>query len=281
MSVKFQTWLVALVLLTVSSVALAQDKIPELPGPLQTLEAQGAQIRYLGRQYGMDGWITIQRGKEQFFYSTPDGQGVVMGLLFSNDGKLVTARQLSAMDGEDVELLSALSEDAGKPQSFSRRLQDARPDANTPSERLYADAENSNWVVLGNPQAPAIYMFVNPHCPHCHDFINALRGPYLNTGKMQVRMILVGDTDEAIARAAYLLAAPDAEDRWYKFLDGDLSALPAKKGINEQGIQMNISMMLSWKFQATPMTVYRSGSGEVKIVQGPAKDIHALYQDLL
>jgi hypothetical protein len=68
-----QTLITATVLATLgfgADIALAQSDapLPELPKPIENLVNEGAQIRYLGRDYGVDAWITIKNGKEQYFY---------------------------------------------------------------------------------------------------------------------------------------------------------------------------------------------------------------------
>ena len=68
----------------------AQDGVPELPAPVQTLVDEGAQVRFLGKDKGFNGWLTIKNGQEQYFYAKPDNSAFVMGLLF--DEKVIPNR---------------------------------------------------------------------------------------------------------------------------------------------------------------------------------------------
>jgi hypothetical protein len=78
--------------------AFAQEKVvPPLPAPLKTMVEEGAQIRYLGNDLGLDGWVTIKNAQEQYFYVTPDQQGLVMGVLFNSKGDTVTLRQINQL----------------------------------------------------------------------------------------------------------------------------------------------------------------------------------------
>ena len=95
-----------------------------------------------------------------------------------------------------------------------------------------------------------------------------LRSGYLDKGLVQVRLIPVGFREETLAQAAFLLASPDSKERWYKHLDGDETALPARAAVNTQGVQKNLSLMQAWKFSVTPMTIYRGKDGKVKIMAG-------------
>lgn len=257
--------------------ANAQDNLPDMPEPIRNLVAEGAQIRYLGRDYGFDSWITIKNGQEQYFYVLPDKSAFVMGLLFDPEGELITVDQVQRLRSKGDDVLDAL---ASEDLSLNTRDNEL-PELKSPSERLYYDIENSNWVPLGAPGAPVLYSFIDPQCGHCHAFINDLRkDEHLQAGDLQLRIIPVGFRDETIAQAAFLMATPDPQGRFIRHLDGDEEALPAKSGINDQGVQRNLAVMQSWKFDATPMLVYRAKDGSVKIVRGRPKDIPGLIADI-
>lgn len=265
----------------VSSKTSAQDKIPDLPEALQLLVERGAQARYLGNKHGLDGWITVFQGQEQYYYVTPNGEGFLMGLLFDKDGKMATVEQVRELQAQSDDVLDFLAVD--KPDE---KLTEAIRETNkafeykTPAERMFADVENSNWVAFGNKDAPIIYSFMDPQCPHCHAFMKDLKDDYIEKGLVQVRVIPVGFREETLAQAAFLLAAPDAKQRWYDHLDGNPSALPAKAGTNTQGIQKNLALMQAWKFNVTPMTIYRGKDGKVKLVRGRAGNMSDILADL-
>ncbi|MCB1532115.1 MAG: thioredoxin fold domain-containing protein [Alphaproteobacteria bacterium] len=259
----------------ISGPASAQDNLPAMPDPIKNLAEEGAQIRYLGRDYGFDSWITIKNGQEQYFYVLPDQSAFVMGVLFDNKGKLVTVDQVRRLRGSGDELLDELASD----ESASAAEPDF--DSLSPSERLFYDIENSNWIPLGQPGAPVIYSFIDPQCPHCHAFIDELRaGGYLDQGKIQVRMVPVGFKDETRAQAAYLMASPNPQERWMRHMDGDADALPAKSEISQQGVERNLAIMQSWKFNVTPMIIYRGKDGSVKLMRGKPKSIDNLIADI-
>lgn len=256
--------------------------IPEVPKVLQALAERGAQFRYLGNEHGMDGWIAIYQGQEQYYYITQDKKAFVTGLMFGEDGRPVTIEQVQTLQASGGEVLDMLTADP------SRAEETTAPDSilnaaqmKTPAERMFADVERSNWIGLGSGTAPLIYSFVDPNCPHCHDFINDIRKKeYLDKNVLQVRIIPVGFVEGSLAQAAFLLASPDAKDRYFQYLDGDKDALPAKSDISTQAVQKNMALMQAWKFNVTPLTVYRSKTGEIKIVRGRVKDLAAVIADL-
>lgn len=250
--------------------------VPSLPAPLQSMVDQGAQIKYLGNHGGLDGWIMIKNGREQFFYVLPGGQGFLLGVMFDNEGKIVTAEQVKELressEGGFLDLVES------NPQTPEVAAQE-RMEFKTPSEQLLYAVENSNWIGIGNENAPAIYSFIDPQCPHCHSFINDMR-PAISRGDVQIRAIPVGFREDTRAQAAFLLAMPDPAQRLFRHLDGDSNALPVLEEINQQGVQRNLSVMQTWKLNVTPLTVYRAASGQVKILQGRARDTAAILQDI-
>lgn len=252
--------------------------LPDLPPPIQNLVNEGAQIRFLGKSHGFDSWLTIKNGQEQYFYVLPDGSAFVMGVLFDRKGQLVTVDQVQKLRAQGDSLLDTLAEDTAAAEAKAAK---ATPEFKSPGERLYYELENSNWVTLGQAKAPVMYAFIDPQCPHCHDFIEDLRkADALQSGKVQLRMIPVGLRDETRAQAAFLLAAPNPEERWFKHMDGDTEALPARGDINDQGVQRNLALMQSWEFDVTPMVFYRAKDKSVKIVRGRPQDVAALLGDL-
>lgn len=259
-----------------SPFAQAQESVPEVPKPIQNLVNEGAQIRYLGDDYGAQAWLTIKNGQEQYFYVLPGGEAFLMGVLFNNKGEVVTVDQVRKLRAKGDTLLDTLAENA--PQETVAETSDAY-NFKSPSEQLFYDVSNSNWVPLGVAGAPVAYAFIDPLCPHCHEFIKDVRKD-IEAGKLQLRLIPVGFKDETRAQAAFLMATPNAQERWFKHMDGDKEALPAKTGINEQGVQRNLAIMQSWEFSATPMVIYRGKDETVKIIRGRPQDPKALISDI-
>ena len=263
-----------------STVAQAETPLPEMPQPIRNLAQEGAQVRYLGRDYGLDAWITIKNGQEQYFYVLPDQSAFVMGVLFNPKGEMITVKQVQKLRSKGDSLLDELADDQVG-MAPEAEPQEKKVEFSSPSERLFYSVENSNWVPIGQIGTPVVYAFIEPACPHCHEFIKELKTKgYLDQGKVQVRMIPVGFTDETRAQAAYLLATPNPQERWFRHIDGDPEALPAKQGISQQGVQRNMAIMQSWKFTATPMVIYRGKDGTVKLIQGRPQDIDAMIADI-
>lgn len=261
---------------------------PPLPEPLVKMRDEGAQMKYLGRDLGYDGWIAVQDGQEQYFYVTPDGSAFFLGVLFNKNGRAITFDQMQRLKGKKDPILDDLMNapsqktvDTTAPAT-PKTVQKTDPAQKGPSlsEQLFSDANNARWFVMGNKTAPVIYMFIDPRCPHCKEFLKDLK-PFVDGGKLQIRAIPVGAlTPESRPMAAFLLNAKDAPDRLFRLANGDDKAVPMDQPGSTKEVDANLDVMLKWKFSATPITVYRSKDGSVKLVQGRADNAKALLADL-
>lgn len=266
----------------------AQTTPPPLPDTLQTLATQGAQMRYLGREKGLDGWLVIQGGQEQFFYVTPDREAILMGVLFDKAGKMITVRQVQNLQqGNDPTLESLMSTPEAELNTdhlaeLQKELQAkmAEKQQTSPAQQLYAAVEKANTVAIGNPEAPVVYAFLDPQCPHCHEFIKDIRKDYIEGGQIQLKIIPVGFRDDTKAQAALLLAAPDPQAVWFHHLDGDETALPVSTEVNLQAVEQNLAIMQQWKLDATPIIIYKTASGEIRIIRGRPRNPVDLLNDL-
>ena len=278
--------LLFLVVFLVPALAMAQQggKDAPLPETLKNLAERGAQVRYLGREKGLDGWITVFQGQEQYFYATPDGEAILMGLLFDKNGKMLTVRQVQNLQqGNDPTLESLITQQAApEGEDALRALQESfkKQRVESPAEQMFSEIESANWFAMGPETAPAVYAFLDPQCAHCHEFMKDIARDYVDGGQIQLRVVPVGFRDDSRAQAAFLLASPDAAERWKRHLSGDESALPVSSDVNTQAIEANMSIMQNWKLDATPMIVYRSNKGDVKIVRGRPRNFSEIMIDI-
>ncbi|MBL8640021.1 MAG: thioredoxin fold domain-containing protein [Alphaproteobacteria bacterium] len=286
-----------------SSTVAGHPDWPPLPAPLETMVAQGAQIRYLGRQFALDGWVTIKDGQEQYFYVTADGQALLMGILFNNKGDVVTLQQINALRDKEGPALDRLAGYAAPPpqEKYQEQAAAAQNSANmtggttgsnpqdilknaakSKAEQFYMAAESANWVEIGQKSAPLVYMFMDTECVHCHDFLNDFRkSGYLDKGMVRLRLIPVGVINEKSApEAAMLLASPDPQKALYDHLDGNPAALSATAQTNIQGVDRNLAILQDWKIDSTPLSVYKDMNGKIKILQGRPKDVKNLVAEL-
>lgn len=276
----------------------AAENDPPLPAPIQALVADGAQVRYLGGDLGMNGWVTIKGGQEQYFYATPEGQAIVSGILFNSKGDAVTLQQINTLrkgEGDAIDRLAGFvpmdnKKDAAAPEPNAAQ---SVPDFKDPAallkmatkskgEQLYEGVSAANWVSIGNKDAPAIYTFVDPECPHCHDLIQDVRkSGFLENGSLQLRIVPVGVLSEvSLKEAAYLLASPSPQQDLFRHLDGDAKALMTNPNANTQGVERNMKLMQDWNLEVTPFSVYKDKNGKVKILQGRPDNLKKIITEL-
>ena len=300
MRVIIMKWATPLFILAMSSLSSAHagDTGPAVPAPIQALVNDGAQIRYLGADLGVNGWVTIKGGQEQYFYATPDGQAIFSGILFNAKGDAITLQQINTLRGNEGEAIDRI---AGYVPTTDKKettvavdtAVNPLPDFKDPAtllktavkgkgEQLYEGAVSANWVSLGNKDAPAIYTFIDPECPHCHDLIQDIRkSGFLENNSLQLRLIPVGVLSEAsIKEAAYLLASPAPQEDLYRHLDGDSKALMVDPNANTQGIERNMKLMQDWNLEVTPFSVYKDKNGKVKILQGRPDNLKKIITEL-
>lgn len=268
--------------------AHAGENDPQLPGPLKTLADDGAQIRFIGNDLGLNGWVAIKNGQEQYFYATADGQAIISGILFNSKGDTVTLRQINDIRKKEGPALDKLAGFADK--AAATAAEPASPDTKTllqtatksKGEQLYDGAVAANWITLGSETAPAFYVFIDPECPHCHSLLQDFRkSGYIEKGLIQLRVIPVGVLSaDSLKEAAFLLASPTPQIDLFKHLDGDKKALLSDSNINTQGAERNIKLMQTWNLEVTPFSVYKDRMGAVKILQGRPKDLKALIAEL-
>lgn len=294
---KFTT--LSLLAISLLSPAYAGDAEPVLPAPIQALVDDGAQIRYLGNDLGMNGWVTMKAGQEQYFYATPDGQAILSGILFNAKGDAITLQQINALrknEGEPLDRLAGYVPTTDKKEvaaAVTDTSANPLPDFKDPAtllktavkskgEQLYEGAVSANWVALGNKEAPTIYTFIDPECPHCHDLIQDIRkSGFLENGSLQLRLIPVGVLSEAsLKEAAYLLASPTPQQDLYSHLDGNSKALMVDSNANTQGVERNMKLMQDWNLEVTPFSVYKAKNGKVKILQGRPDNLKKIITEL-
>lgn len=259
---------------------------PSLPQSIEGLVDKGAQVKYLGKAHGMDGWIMIHKGQEQYIYVTPDKKAFLSGLLFSEDGTPLTVKQVQNLKetGRAGIIDKILSRQKARdlPDTLIENRQRLEKTQDNPAENLMRDVREGNWVVFGDKAAPAVYAFIDPTCPHCHNFVNKLRNGYLDKGALQLRVLPVSRADkkEIFQKAAFILVSPDPETDFYTYLDGQESALPADGDLNTQAVQQNMAIMQKWGLDAIPFIIYRDGNGEVKIIRGEVSSPEILVRDI-
>lgn len=294
-------------LLTLSTVSLlslgfalpATAADPVKPPPLVQLEKDGVMVKYLGREQGQDGWMTVKNGRIEYMYTTPDQKGLVLGVMFDENGDSVTAKQLQRAYHADADLARAIGANPLLEAPPVKGIVTAQVPPIAPpisaeeagakaakgaarAEKLIATLAQANGFDLGQPTAPTAYVFIDPQCPHCKDFLRRARdGKYLESGRLHLRVLPVAVVNEkSVGQSAALLAAPNPQALIWAVADGNKDAIPVAKEPNLDKLKQNLQIMVDYKFDVTPIIVYRGKDGKVKLVRGIPNDMEAAVNDI-
>ncbi len=246
-------------------------KVENIPALKVFAEESGAAVEFVTRQHGVDMWVATKGDVMQVIHTTPDGQGMLMnGFLFSPEGRLVTDQIL-----EDYA--------AGKVLSIDEKVNtvQTKQEPKTPGDKLWSDLGNSHYIEFGSKSAPLVYTFVDPFCPHCKLFWSNISAPYVNEGRVRIRLVPVGVLGEESANvASYILRQNDRQQAWLALVAQtmDASVLQTKGDLSM--IFDNFKLMQKWKMSSTPFSVYKGSDGKVKMYRGNPDDIIDLVSQI-
>jgi thiol:disulfide interchange protein DsbG len=189
---------------------------------------------------GLTGWVMRRSdGKYAIFYTTPDGQTLVVG-------------ELLISGGQDLS------------ESYVERYVPP-PDLTA----LWAQFEKATVVITGTKAASksAIYVIMDPNCIFCHMLWIALK-PYEAAG-LQVRWIPVGflHEDSSAKAAAILKGGEAALQQCQQHFDvraesGGIAGIDITPDLRAK-LESNLQLMHQARVHGTPGIFYRDASGHV------------------
>lgn len=288
----FKKTALALFLLVFAFPALAQDaadmpvtekRYPymEILHPaLKKFIQDGGTVSYMGNEHGLNAWVLEKNENVQFSYTTPDGKGIIRGMLFGDtDSDLVTQKQVLRFRdlGEDriLEAFPPLLPGAQMPAgaAMSKGAQQA--------EQFYAAVEGAAFFTAGNKDAKALYVFADPTCEHCLTYWKELK-PHLDSGALQLRIIPIGWDKAGRNAAAALLAAEDPVRLWDALAQGKKDALTGVQPVEEilTRVKSNTDILAGRRLRITPLTVYRNSEGRVVLIADRPENLTLVISDL-
>lgn len=273
----------AAILLSFPALAKAAD-VPAYPFYVKKLAEGGAQVRYLGDDAGMQGWLVIYNGKPEYIYNTPNQEAyIVGGILLDRKGQPVTEKQVERLLQPAAERLKKV---LGEPEAQAERAA-AKPtfDKDGPAAKLMADMAKAPYVSVGDPKAPLVYAIIDPDCPHCHQFIKDLEASgALEASRVRLHLIVAGIlSDKSLKRAATVLAqGPEkgGEMLMRHINGGEEDRIPVQDDVKLDKVRENLALMQKWKLDATPLILYQSKEGDIRIIRGKPADPTILVEDL-
>lgn len=236
--------LTALIPLSMALLAAPLVQAENLPKPIQQMQAKGAEIKgSFDAPNGLRGYAAQYQNNALALYLTPDGKHVLVGSLFDEQGKDLSAEPLQKLVYAPM------------------------------SKALWAKMESAAWIADGKDSAPRkVYLFSDPNCPYCNMFWEQAR-PWVKSGKVQLRHIMVGIIHEdSPGKSAALLAAKDPAKALHDHEKaGKASTLKALDKVPEavqQKLAANMALMEEMGLQATPAIFYQDEQGNLQSQQG-------------
>ena len=219
------------------------------PAPIKALEAKGIEIlATFDAPGGLKGYAGMIEQRPLSIYLTADGKQAIVGPMIDAKGDDLSQEPLTRL--------------VSKPMT----------------DKVWKQLEASSWIAAGAKTAPRIvYTFTDPNCPYCNKFWNDAQ-PWVTTGKVQVRHVIVGILGPTSpGKAAALLSAPDPQaalaQHEQKHREGGVKPLAQIPPKVQAQLQANQSLMEQLGFAATPATLYKDTDGLMKSIQGaPSAD---------
>jgi len=214
------------------------------PAPIEALQSEGVQIiDAFDAPSGLQGYAARFNGQGMALYLTEDGKHVLVGNLLDAQGENLSQEPLERLVYEPL------------------------------GKEMWGRLEQSSWIADGSDGAPRIvYMFSDPNCPYCNMFWKQAR-PWVESGAVQVRHVMVGMLmPDSAGKAAQLLAADDPRKALHLHEQaGKASKLKSMNDIPEElrkELESNEALMSELGAAATPAIFYLDTDGRLQQHQG-------------
>jgi thiol:disulfide interchange protein DsbG len=186
------------------------------------------------------------------FYITPDGQSLIVGLVFDQEGNNVTSA-----DMKKAGVVSTLSSVGG-----AKMLSDAQ------LQSLWDRAEKRRWVQEGK-SGKVIYAIFDPNCPYCHRLWRTLEKS-VKAGKIRVRWLpvaLLKDTSKGMGAAIYTSAKPS--EALAMMANQQLPPLAVVNDQENQDMAHNLLLLRDTGYTGVPVLMFKRGSKVVTMMGAP------------
>jgi len=198
----------------------------------------------------LEGYVVQSTGtnpQQGIIYTDRQGQFIISGVIVDKNGNNV-----NQMDFEKYVAPAAIS-------------------------NAYNSLNNVSWVEQGPANAPhKAYIVFDPNCIYCHQLFNALQ-TQISSGQLAVRWIPVGFLKSSSAGKAYailsaqnpLQALQKNEQNFNESIEeGGIAPLKNPSQAIKNEFNKNMQFMVQNQITATPVILYKNGSGTPKSVMG-------------
>ena len=194
---------------------------------------------------GLSAYAAIAKQQPIVIYLSPDSKHIIIGSMLDQDGDDITHAPL------EQAMLTAWSKET------------------------WQMLNDSTWVADGSDMAPRIiYMFTDTNCPFCTKFWQQAR-PWVESGKVQIRHILVGIINEnSAAEAAGILLSDNPEQALlaHESREQRARAVANYPADLEIALSKNLELMQKFEIDGTPGIFYFDNNNSLQIQRGAPLD---------
>ena len=230
--------------------------------PAQITSLAGDKVIDLGEIHGLRGIFVRSGAQFQMFYSTPDGERLIPGVLWDADGKNLTREQVAHVPGAipTVEVGDVDPVKAGEPAGAALPL-----------------VQKANYGTVGQSSAPHLWMLIDPQCIYSVRALQQLQS-YVESGRLQVSVIPVSvldpeDGGQSTRSALALLSRPAGElvSAWQA---GNVTGTPSPDAPDR--LRANLAIAEAIHLQGTPTFIWRKPDGTEGRLDGIPTNVEEL-----
>ena len=244
---------------------------------LEYLRSKGNVLQFIGAAHGLDAYMAeAPNGSIQTFYISPDGQGILAGLMFDINGRNITMSQVMNLLQSNPDALASVKRLQANNQSAQKPDEQLTPEEMMAKAQIVlAGAEKTNWFRMGKETAPVVYIIIDPNCPWCERALNYVE-PFLASGELQLRVIAVGQLSEtSLPKAAAIVSSKNPVET-LRLYEGRAKAPPPIESITQDDIllvRQNEQFGRDYGLEGTPFFIFRDYQGIPRMIRGLPKNM--------
>jgi thiol:disulfide interchange protein DsbG len=236
------------------------------PAQLETIAS--GNITDLGVQHGLQGFF-VRRGPQfQVFYTTPDNERLIPGVLWDATGKDLTRQQVAHIPGAIPTVVVGGTE-PGQSSSTAAGV------AALPLVR------QAFLGTIGQTSAPRLFMLIDPQCIYSVRALQMLH-PYVANGRLQVAVIPLSVLDHEdqgqSTRSALALLSKPADELVAAWQAGSVNDAPGP--VAAERLRANMAIAQAIGLTGTPTFIWRKPDGTEGRFDGIPASIDALVSSI-
>lgn len=226
----------------------------DVPPVLQPLHRQQVDLKKEQTVHGLQVWSARKGKQKRTLYVTEDGQALLMGTLYTQEGTLYSENSPSfpVNQNKSVEV-----------------------------REFWQDIERSRWIGIGSESAPPLYLVADPSCEHCRGMLESLL-LLTEQGKLQIRVILVSLLDEKSEEAVSFIFSQEDPAQALRAYNKN-PTIRSKQAFTLKSAEdkdRHNALLLKWNLTSTPLSIFKNREGSVKVIEGVPQKIHNVIQEI-